>query len=128
MLHPAFLLASAVNDDGCIELPAASGTARYPIANAYFSSDARGNFVQRVAPRGARPGEWEPLDMAFFARCLGLALGALTPDLFALRGVGGPGQPRGRLLYTDRASEDARMAVLRSAFLVHLAAYESRLV
>lgn len=128
MLHPAFLLASAVNDDGCIELPAVSGASRYPIANAYFSPDARGTFVQRVVPRGAKAGEWEPLDMAFFARCLGLALGSLTPELFALRGVGGPGQPCGRLLRTDRASEEARVAILRSAFLVHLAAYESRLV
>jgi hypothetical protein len=128
MLHPAFLIAAAVNDAGHVELPAAGEGTAFPIARAYFAPDSRGGFVQRVAPAAGRGGDWEPLDMAFFARCLGLALGALTPDLFAVRGVGGVGQSRGRLARTDAASEEARLQALRTAFLVHLAAYEGRLV
>lgn len=128
MLHPAFLIAAAVNDEGHVELPAAGGGTAFPIARAHFAPDDRGGFVQRVVPAVEQGGRWEPLDMAFFARCLGLALGALTPDLFAVRGVGVPGQARGRLARRDPASEEARLQALRAAFLVHLAAYEGRLV
>lgn len=128
MLHPAFLLAAAVNDDGWIELPAAGTGTAFPIARALFAPDAEGGFVQRVVPCAGPDGEWRPLDMAFFARCLTLSLGPVTPDLFATRGVGAVGQSRGRLARTDEASEEARRQVLRGAFLVHLAAYEGRLV
>ena len=128
MLHPAFLLAAAVNDDGWIELPAAGTGTAYPIDRALFGPDSEGGFVQRVAPLNGRGGRPEPLDMAFFARCLALELGALTPDLFAVRGVGAIGRACGRLARTDPASEEARFHLLRGAFLVHIAAYESRLV
>ncbi|PAP74185.1 hypothetical protein [Rubrivirga marina] len=128
MLHPAFLIAAAVNDEGHVELPAAGGGTAFPIARAHFAPDDQGGFVQRVVPAVGQDGRWETLDMAFFARCLALALGALTPDLFAVRGVGVPGQARGRLARRDPASEEARLQTLRAAFLVHLAAYEGRLV
>ncbi len=128
MLHPAFLIAAAVNDEGVVELPAAGGGTAFPIARAHFAPDDRGGFAQRVVPAVGQGGRWEPLDMGFFARCLGLALGALTPDLFAVRGVGAVGQSRGRLARQDPASEEARLHALRTAFLVHLAAYEGRLV
>ena len=35
---------------------------------------------------------------------------------------------RERLAYADAASEAARVALLRNAFLVHLQAYEERLI
>ena len=128
VLHPAFLLAAAINDDGHIELPAAGEGTAFPIARAHFAPDADGGFAQRIVSASGRPDGWRPLDMAFFARCLALALGPVTPDLFAVRGVGAVGQSRGRLARTDATSEDARCRVLRGAFLVHLAAFEDRLV
>ena len=128
MLHPAFLLAAAVTDDGWIELPAAGDGTAFPIARAHVAPDSDGAFVQRVVPCAGRGADWRPLDMAFFARCLALALGPVTPDLFAVRGVGAVGQSRGRLARTDPASDAARLRALRGAFLVHLAAYEDRLV
>lgn len=128
MLHPAFLIAAAINDDGFVELPAAGGGAAFPLSRALFAPDAHGGFVQRVVPAAGRAGGWRPLDMAFFARCLGVALGPVTPDVFAVRGVGGPGQTRGRLAHADAGSDEARLRALRGAFLVHLAAYEDRLV
>ena len=128
MLTPAFLIAAAVNDEGCVELPAAGGGTAFPIARAHFAPDSQGGFVQRVVPAVGQDGRWEPLDMSFFARCLALALGPVTPDLFAVRGVGAVGQSRGRMARTDPASREARLQALRAAFLVHLAAYEGRLV
>ncbi len=128
MLHPAFLIAAAVNDDGWIELPAAGTGTAFPIARALFAPDAAGGFVQRVVHGAAHGDDWCPLDMAFFARCLALELGPVTPDLFAVRGVGALGQSRGRLARTGEAFDEARVRVLRDAFLVHLAAYEGRFV
>ena len=127
MLHPVFLLAATINDDGHIDLPAASG-AVLPLGRAQFGPDASGALVQRVAPAVGSRGAWEPLDMDFFARCLGLAFGALTPALFAVRGVGGPNSTRARLARPDAASDEARFRIIRSAFLAHLSAYEERLV
>ncbi|WP_412068925.1 hypothetical protein [Rubrivirga sp. IMCC43871] len=128
MLHPAFLLAAAINDDGWIELPAVGTGTAFPIARALFGVDSDGGFAQCVVGGLATDGEWRPFDMAFFARCLALTLGPVTPDLFAIRGVGAVGQSCGRLARADAASEEARRQVLRGAFLVHLAAYEGRLV
>ena len=127
MLHPVFLLAAAIDDDGHIDLPAATGAA-LPLGRAQFGPDASGALVQRVVPAVGARGGWEPLCMAFFARCLGLAFGALTPSLFGLRGVGGPASLHSRLARPDAASEEARFRIIRSAFLAHLAAYEERLV
>ena len=127
MLHPVFLIAAAINDDGHIALPAATGAA-LPLGRAEFGPDATGALVQRVAPAVGSRGAWEPLDMAFFARCLGLAFGALTPALFAVRGVGGPASLHSRLARPDAASDEARFRIIRSAFLAHMAAYEERLV
>ncbi len=128
MLRPTFLLAAAVNDDGWIELPAAEPGAAFPLARLHVAPDADGGFVQRLVPTAGPPGEWRPLDMAVFARCLALTLGPVTPDLFAVRGVGAVGQSRGRLARTDAASDEARLQILRGAFLAHLVAYEGRLV
>jgi len=128
MLHPAFLLAAAVNDHGWIDLPAAGTGTAFPIARALFAPDAEGGFAQCVVPCAGRDGEWRPFDMAFFAQCLALKLGPVTPSLFAVRGVGALGQSRGRLARADAASEKARVRALRGAFLVHLAASEGRLV
>lgn len=125
MLHPAFLIAAAVHDDGWIDLPAAGHGAAFPVARAHFAPDGAGGFVQRVAG-GGRPGDWRALDVAFFARCLALALGPVTPDLFAVRGVGAVGQSRGRLVRADPASHEARLRVIQGAFLVHRAAYDGQ--
>lgn len=134
MLHPAFLLAAAINDDGWIELPAAGAGAAFSVTRAFFAPSvpasqlvvADGGFMQCVSTAAGGASDWRPLDMAFFARCLGLALGSVTPDLFAVRGVGAVGQSRGRLARTDATSEEARLRVLRGAFLVHHAAYEGQ--
>ncbi len=134
MLHPAFLLAAAVNDDGWIELPAAGAGAAFSVTRAFFAptvparqlAGAVGGFAQCVAPAAEQAGDWRPLDMAFFARCLGLALGSVTPGLFAVRGVGAVGQSRGRLVHTDEAAEEGRLRVIQGAFLVHRAAYEGQ--
>lgn len=125
-LHPAFLIAAAVNDAGWIELPAAvSGTA-YPIARAEFAPAVDGRIVQRVAGGAGDRGAWHPIDMTYFARCLALALGPITPSLFAVRGVGAVASRRGRFERTDAASEEARLRVLRGAFHVHHAAYDGQ--
>lgn len=128
MLHPALLIAAAINEDGYVELPAAGSGIAFPLARALFGPDGGGGLVQRVLPAAGRDADWRPLDMAFFARCLALRLGPVTPDLFAVRGVGGDGQSHGRLARTDAASETARVRALRAAFAVHLAAHEDRLV
>lgn len=126
MLHPAFLLASAITDDGWIELPAAGDGTAFPIARAHFAPDADGGFAQRLASVSGRLSDWRMLDMAFFARCFALAFGPITPGLFAVRGVGAVGQSRGRLVRADAAAEKARFQVLHGAFLVHDAAYRRR--
>ncbi len=127
MLHPVFLIAAAINDDGYIDLPASSGTA-LPLGRAHFGPDDGGALVQRLAPAVGVAGAWAPLDMHFFARCLGLTYGPLTPALFAVRGVGGPTSTRARLAHPDAESDAARFRIIRGAFLAHLAAYEERLV
>lgn len=128
MLSPTFLIAASITEDGWIELPAAGSGTAYPIARAYFAVDAEGGFAQCVVGGLEPDGDWRSLDMAYFARCLALELGPLTPDLFAIRGVGAVGTSCGRLAQADDASDEKRRQVLRGAFLVHLAAYESRLV
>jgi hypothetical protein len=128
MLTPAFLLAAAINEQGYIALPAVVGGATFPVAQAHFAPDDRGGFVQRVTPAVGSDERWKPLDMAFFARCLGLALGAVTPGIFAVRGIGAAVHSHGRLARRDPASEEERLRALRSAFLIHLAAYEERVV
>lgn len=128
MLQPAFLLAATINADGWIDLPAAGHGAAFPLGRLQVTPDDVGHFAQRVVDARGQAGDWAPLDMAGFARSLALALGPVTPDLFAVRGVGGVGQSCGRLARTDAASDAARLQVLRTAFLVHLAAYEGRLV
>ncbi len=128
MLHPAFLIAATVTDDGWIELPAAGTGTAHPVDRLHVAPGADGGFVQRVVPPAGRDEPWQPFEMAFFARCLALALGPVTPGLFEVRGVGALGSSRGRLARTDAASEAARLQVLRSAFLAHLAAYEEGFV
>jgi len=128
VLHPAFLLAAAITDEGALELPAVEAGAAFPLGRLQVLPDAQGTFVQRMVPVTGHPGDWQPLDMAVFARFLTHALGPVTPSLFAVRGVGLGGQPRGRLARADAASEAARRRLLQRAFLVHLAAYEGRLV
>lgn len=128
MLHPAFLIASAITDEGWIDLPAAGEGTTMPIARAQFAPESTGGYAQRVIPGTATQGGWHPLDMAFFARCLALAFGSVTPDLFAVCGVGTVSASRGRLARLDTASKKARLRCLRSAFLLHSAAYKDRLV
>lgn len=132
MLNPTLLIASAINDDGLVELPAVQDCVPAALARALFGLDETGGFVQQVVPRTAgaraltRPGR--PLDMTFFARCLCYEFGALTPEVFALRGYAATGGHRGRLVHADADAEEARRRTLRSAFLVHLSAYEERLI
>ena len=132
VLNPPLLIASAINTDGQVELPAVQEAIPSALARALFEVDPAGEFVQQVVPRTAKvvafPGKWQPLDMTFFARCLCCRFGALTPELFAIRGHEATGGLRGRLVHADAASEEARRRVLRSAFLVHLSAYEERLI
>ena len=132
MLNATFLIASAINTDGQVELPAVQESIPSALARALFETDEVGSFVQRVVPRGAGAtahlGSREPLDMTFFARCLCCRFGELTPALFSIRGHSVTGRYRGRLLHTDPASDEARRRALRNAFLVHLSAYEERLI
>lgn len=130
MLNPTFLLAATINEDGCMDLPAVQEGSPFPRAHFWPGED--GAFLQRLVSNV--PGDTAPpaapraLDMAFFARCLGHALGTLTPDLFAVvrREEGGV---RGeRLAYADAKAEAARVALLRDAFVLHLLAYEDHLV
>ena len=127
-LHPTFLIAATINEEGYAELPAIEGGAVLPLARLHVAPDDTGGLVQRVVSAARPAGRWEPLDTALFAKCLGLALGPATPGLFALRGIGTAAQSKAGLLYQDAASEQARRRAIRSAFLVHLAAYEERLV
>lgn len=128
MLHPVLLIAAAVNDDGHIELPAAAGGTTVPFKRALFAPGADGALLQSTVPQAGSQGVWAPLEMDYFARCLGLALGALTPGLFAVRGVGGPGSGHGRLQRSDAASRERRERIVRAALLAHHVAYEERLV
>ena len=132
MLNATFLIASAINADGKVELPAVQDGVPIALVRAYFSIAAGGRLVQQVMPRALAPGssrrDEAPLDMTFFARCLCRRFGELTPDIFTLRGFAATGGFKGNLLLTDAASEDARQRALRNAFLVHLTAYEERLI
>ncbi|MEP0546953.1 MAG: hypothetical protein ABJF88_08475 [Rhodothermales bacterium] len=132
VINPTFLIASAINTDGQVELPAVREAIPSALARALFEVDPAGGFVQQVVPRTAKvlafPGKWRPLDMTFFARCLCCQFGVLTPELFAIRGHPTTGGLRGRLLHTDPTSEEVRRRTLRSAFLIHLSAYEERLI
>jgi hypothetical protein len=132
VLDPTFLIAAAINADGRVELPAVQEGIPSALVRALFEPDEVGGFVQWVVPRTgaapALPASRQPLDMTFFARCLCCRLGALTPELFAIRGYATTGGLRGRLVHADAASEEARRRVLRNAFLVHLSAYEERLI
>lgn len=132
LLDPTFLIASTINEDGWIELPAVQGGFPVLFARALFGLDEDGAFVQQVAPGAAgHRGDTrspEALDMTFFARCLCGKFGSLTPDLFTVRGYEKTGGLGGQLARTDAASEEARRETLRSAFLVYRSAYGERLV
>lgn len=132
MLNPVFLIASTINDAGWVELPAVQDGFPVLFARALFGLDEAGGFVQQVVPNTAGPllpsRNLPPLDMTLFARCLCCTFGSLTPDLFTVRGYEKTGGLWGRLVHADAASEEARRRTLRSAFLVHLSAYEERLV
>lgn len=127
-LSPTFLVAATINDEGCIELPAVVGGAVLPMARLLVAPGETGGLLQRVVSASDPAAGWEPLDTAFFAKCLGIALGPATPEAFALRGIGPAARSKAGLLRTDAASERLRLQTIRSAFLVHLAAYEGRLV
>lgn len=131
-LHPSFLIASAINYDGWVELPAVQDGVPYSFSRAFFGLDEKGAFVQRVVPNPAGPPPKNvgaaPLDMTLFGRCLCYRFGSLTPDLFTVLGYEKTGGLKGRLVHTDTASEEARRRVLRTAFLIYLAAYEERII
>ena len=129
MLHPVFLIAAAVNDDGYIEdLPAAAGGTTVPFKRALFAPKHGRRAVAEHGAPGGRGGAWAPLQMDYFARCLGLALGALTPPLFAVRGVGGPSSAHGRLARTGPDADEERRRTIQTALLAHHVAYEEHLV
>lgn len=130
MLNPTFLLAATINADGCMDLPAVREGSPFPRGHFWPGED--GGLLQRLVSNapGDRtpPAEARPLDMVFFARCLRGALGALTPDLFALVEYEEGGVRRERLAYGDAKAEAARVALIRDAFVLHLLAYEDRLI
>ena len=130
MLNPTFLLAATINEDGCMDLPAVQEGSPFPRVHFWPGED--GAFLQRIVsnvPGDRTPAaEARPLDMVFFARCLWRALGTLTPALFTLVGHVEEGARREQMVYADARSEAARVALLRDAFLVHLQAYEERLI
>jgi hypothetical protein len=129
---PSSLIAAAINADGRVELPAVQDGIPSALARALFEPDEAGGFVQWVVPRTggaiAHPASRQPLDMTFFARCLCCRFGALTPELFTIRGYAATGWLLGRLVHAVDTSEEARQRVLGNAFLIHLSAYEERLV
>lgn len=130
----AFLIASAANEAGWVELPAVEKRHPALFARALFGPDETGRLVQRVVPTfadgvGNRPeftaSEPAPLEMVFFARCLGCHLGGLTPELFRIRRSVTAHDPRWSLIHPDVASEQARRLTLAHAFrLLRLAAKE----
>ena len=99
-----------------------------PFKRALFAPSTAGALLQSTVSQVGGRGAWVPLEMDYFARCLGLAFGARTPSLFVVRGVGGPESGCGRLARSDAASGEARERIIRAALLVHIAAYEERLV
>ena len=136
MLNATLLLASTINAEGCIELPAVG--LQSPAATALFWPGEGGELLQRVlwAPPTGGPGAGRPLNAAFFARCVRARFGALTPAPF---GADAPGShtPEAAEVEPDRGEAAASgvwdpragpEGVIRDAFNVHLTAYEAGLI
>lgn len=130
MLNPTFLLAATIDADGRMDLPAVQEGSPFPRVHVWPGEDGAllQQLVSNVPGDKAPPAPARALDMVFFARCLEHALGTLTPDLFAVVRRQEDGLRRERLAYTDAKADAARVALLRDAFVLHLLAYEDRLV